>query len=301
MKYIEVKIVTTIFNLEQVEIKLLDMGIAEYIINDPRDIEDYLKKKQSYDWDFISDEVMAQKDKEPELIIYFNSTEDSKEKLDLVKKEFRNMSVTIRDDKDWKDKWKEYFVPINITDKLVIKPSWCDYDVKDGEVVLEIDPGMAFGTGTHETTSMSIKLLEKYIEGGMDVLDVGTGTGILAIAAKLLGAENVLGVDIDPEAITAAKENSELNKLDIEIKEADLTKGVEFKADIIVANLVAGLNVSLALDASNHLKDGGIYISSGILIEQEENVIRAIEDKGFDKIEVLEDGIWCAIVVRKKK
>lgn len=301
MKYIEVKIMTTISKLEEVEIKLLDMGIVEYIVNDPRDIEDYLEKKHSYDWDFMSDEVIAQKDKEPELVIYFNNDKDSNIKLELVKKEFKNISIVIRDDKDWKDKWKEYFVPINITDKLVIKPSWCDYDLKEGEIVLEIDPGMAFGTGTHETTSMCVKLLEKYIEEGMDVLDVGTGTGILAIAAKLLGAKNVLGVDIDPEAIIAAKENSELNKLEIDIKEADLTKGVGFKADIIVANLVAGLNISLASGANNHLKDGGIYISSGILVEQKENVVRAIEDKGFDKIEVLEDGIWCAIVVRKQK
>jgi ribosomal protein L11 methyltransferase len=111
MKYIEAKIVTTIFNLEETEIKLLNMGIVEYMINDPRDIEDYLEKKNSYDWDFISDEVMAQKDKEPEVLIYFNNTEESKKKLELVKKEFQNISLTIRDDSDWKDKWKEYFVP----------------------------------------------------------------------------------------------------------------------------------------------------------------------------------------------
>lgn len=301
MKYIEAKIVTTISELEETEIKLLNMGIVEYIINDPRDIEDYLEKKNTYDWDFISDEVMAQKDKEPEVVIYFNNTSDSKKKLELVKKGFQNIILAVRDDNDWKDKWKEYFVPTKVTDKLVIKPSWCDYDVKDGEVVLAINPGMAFGTGTHETTSMSIKLLEKYIQEGMDVLDVGTGTGILAVAAKLLGAENVMGVDIDPEAIIAATENAELNNLNIEIKEADLTKGVGFEADIIVANLVADLNILLADDASKHLKENGLYISSGILTEQEDRVIKAIEEKGFEKIQVLEDGIWCAIVARKKK
>ncbi|MBQ9708236.1 MAG: 50S ribosomal protein L11 methyltransferase, partial [Firmicutes bacterium] len=219
----------------------------------------------------------------------------------------------------WKDKWKEYFHPTKITDRLVVKPSWEDYSPAAGDLVIEIDPGMAFGTGTHETTSLCMKLLEKYMgasaadkdkksedvkgsaEGwGLKVLDVGCGSGILSIAAARLGAGDVLGVEIDEDAVLVARENVELNGCSegVKVIQGDLTKGIDYKADIIVANLMADLVMMLAGSAKAHLAPGGIFISSGILTDKEEIVSSAIVEAGFEIVEVAEDGEWCAIAAR---
>lgn len=205
------------------------------------------------------------------------------------------------DDADWKDNWKEYFKPAKITDRIVIKPTWEEYQALADDLVIEIDPGMAFGTGTHPTTSLCVKLLEKYIEPEKDkVLDVGCGSGILAIAAALLGARDILAVDIDPIAVTVSKENVELNHLSTEIRviEGDLTKGLNEKADIVVANLMADLVIMLSKDVAAHLKGKSIYISSGILIEKQAMVAEAIKERGFQILEILEEGEWCAIAAQ---
>ncbi|MEL7658736.1 MAG: 50S ribosomal protein L11 methyltransferase, partial [Bacillota bacterium] len=214
-------------------------------------------------------------------------------KLQLVQK--------IVDDSDWKDNWKEYFKPAKITDRIVIKPTWEAYEAKEDEIVIEIDPGMAFGTGTHPTTSLCVKLLEKYIEPEKDtVLDVGCGSGILAIASALLGAQDILAVDIDPVAVQVSRENIELNHLssEIQVLEGDLTKGLNRKADIVAANLMADLIILLSKDVAAHLKGKGIYISSGILIEKQAQVLEAIESCGFQILDILEEGEWCAIAAK---
>ena len=204
------------------------------------------------------------------------------------------------DDSEWRDKWKEYFKPAKVSDTLVVKPSWEAYEAAPGEKIIEIDPETAFGTGTHETTSLCMKLMEKTGLEGKKVLDVGTGSGILAISAALLGAEEVLGIDIDPEAVEVARRNVEKNGFSgsIEIIEGDLTKGVYFKADVLLANLMADLVCRFSPDAKKHLKPGGIFISSGILCEKEEMVAKAIREAGFEIEEIREDGEWCAILAR---
>jgi len=188
-----------------------------------------------------------------------------------------------------------------VTDKIVIKPSWEEYEKeKQDDLIIEIDPGMAFGTGTHATTSLCLKLIEKYLKKGDFVLDVGCGSGILSIASSLLGAEKTLGVDIDPIAVAISRENVELNKLSetVEIIEGDLAKGVFFKADIIAANLMADLVIMLTEDVAKHLKDNGIYISSGILLEKQFAVAEKIRSCHFEIIEILEQDDWCAIAAR---
>ena len=185
----------------------------------------------------------------------------------------------------------------------MVKPSWEEYRAEPDDLVIEIDPGMAFGTGTHETTSLCMKLMEKYFgEFGenVKVLDVGCGSGILSIAASLLGAGEVLGVEIDKDAVQVARENVQLNKCDdnVRVIEGDLTKGIDFKGDIIVANLMADLVMMLSKSAREHLEDGGIFISSGILADKEKVVSEAITDAGFTIEEVMVDGEWCAIAAR---
>ena len=212
------------------------------------------------------------------------------------------------DDEAWKDKWKENFKPVRVTDRIVVKPTWEPYDAKAGELILEIDPGSAFGTGTHETTGLCMRLLEKYAawgegatDGGTRVIDVGCGSGILSIAAALLGCKYVLGTEIDSEAVQIARENVELNGVasNVRVVEADLLSGINYKADIIVANLMHHLVMVLAPEAIKRLGEGGVFIASGILLEKRDQVAEAIEAAGFEILGIPEDGEWCAIAARK--
>ena len=179
----------------------------------------------------------------------------------------------------------------------MVKPTWEEYAPEEKDLVIEIDPGMAFGTGTHETTSMCIKLMEKYVKPGDMVLDVGCGSGILSVAASLLGAGNTLAVDIDPEAVKVASENVVLNGCSdrVAVMEGNLVEGIDFKAHVVAANLMADLVMMLSNHVASHLLPGGIYISSGILTEKEKIVSEAIVECGFRIIEVIHDGMWCAI------
>ena len=186
---------------------------------------------------------------------------------------------------------------------MIIKPTWEEYQPAENELVIEIDPGMAFGTGTHATTRMCVKLLEKYIDSEDDrVLDLGCGSGILSIAAALLGSKHVYGVDIDPNAVTASTENVEMNNLSdvIEISYGDVTEGLGMKADIIAANLMADLIKMLSPDIAKHLEGRKIFISSGILEEKLDEVAESITKSGFDILEVLHEDEWCAVAARLK-
>lgn len=185
----------------------------------------------------------------------------------------------------------------------MIKPTWEDYEAGEKELVIEIDPGMAFGTGTHETTSGCIQLMEKYMKPGDKVLDVGCGSGILSIAAALLGSRDILAIDIDPVAVEVTRENVELNNVSeyVDTRYGDLTKGVSYRADIVVANLMADLVMMLTKDVAKHLEDGGIYISSGIIDFKEEEVCETLKRCGFEIIEILKKGEWCTVAARLKQ
>jgi ribosomal protein L11 methyltransferase len=283
----------------------MDMGIAGFAIEDAEDFHDLMNKKNSYDWDYVDESLMELANVETNITFYLEDSSENNSLLKVIQEKIASLKFRlvskIVDDEDWKDNWKEYFKPAKVTDRIVIKPTWEEYDSQENELVIEIDPGMAFGTGTHPTTSLCIRLLEKYIEPEKDtVLDVGCGSGILSIAAALLGAEDILAVDIDPIAVEVSKENIDLNGLTskIQVKEGDLTKGLNVKADIVVANLMADLVIMLSKDVARHLKGKSIYISSGILIEKQEQVAAAIRECGFHIVEILEEGEWCAIAAQ---
>ncbi|MDD2217776.1 MAG: 50S ribosomal protein L11 methyltransferase [Eubacteriales bacterium] len=314
MKYTEVKISTNKNGIELLSAGLIKIGIENLVINDPDDIADLLDKKNSYDWDYIDESVLELQTGETYLTIYLEDNEKGRasfseilktidslhkysreSKIDLGSLEYNYKVV---DDEDWKNNWKEYFKPTHITDRIVVKPTWEQYNKQlDEELVIELDPGQAFGTGTHETTSCCIRLLEKYITPGDKLLDVGSGSGILSIAGRLLGASEVLGVEIDPEAVRVGRENVEINGLSdfIEIAQGDLTEGVDLCADIAVANLMADLVKILSRDISKHIKRDGVYISSGILTELENDVSSKLIECGFEIKEIIRDGEWCAI------
>ena len=323
MRYIEVTITLESAGVEPALAALDACGISDAEVRDPRDAEEIMADKETYEWDYVDEKVSENIGKKPEIHIYRESASDDQDRefTDLVRSvmkkisddassgmygpvDFGDISVTeeVKDDSLWKDKWKEYFKPSHISEKIVVKPTWEEYEAEEGELVIEIDPGMAFGTGTHETTSMCVRALERYVRDGDSVLDAGCGSGILSIAAAKLGAGEVLGVDIDEEAVRVSKENFDLNGTsDIcRAEYGDVTKGVGFTADIIVANLMAELLCMISGGIAAHLKENGIFISSGILCEKEDMIREAYDSAGLKVTDVMYDGEWCCVIAEKK-
>lgn len=214
----------------------------------------------------------------------------------------------ITDEKDWINKWKEYFKPFEI-DGILIKPSWENVDnINDYQIAVELDPGTAFGTGLHETTRLCIRQLKKYVKEDSVVLDVGCGSGILTIIAKKLGADYCFGIDIDKEAVEASKENALKNGIkDIEWLDGDMITGKTTqqmvghdKYNIVVANILAEVIIPLQEMVYKHMVDGGIFIMSGIINTKEETVCKAIKDNPhFELVEVTKDGEWVSVTARK--
>ncbi|MBR2627583.1 MAG: 50S ribosomal protein L11 methyltransferase, partial [Peptococcaceae bacterium] len=203
-------------------------------------------------------------------------------------------------EEDWANAWKVYFKPERIGKITVIKSTWETYEKQEGDLVIEIDPGMAFGTGNHATTALCLQMLEDYVKPGMDVIDVGTGSGILAIQAGLLGANSVQAMDYDTVAVSAAKENIELNNLQerVSICQSDLLAEAHGQADIIVANIIADIIIRLTPSTVEYLKNGKVFISSGIIDTRKDDVLAALEEHNFSIIEVRENAGWVAIAAR---
>lgn len=202
-------------------------------------------------------------------------------------------------EKDWNETWKTQFEPIDAGDNFTILPPWVEKITN--RVNLIIDPGMAFGTGHHETTRTCLELIEKFSKKGKEerFLDIGTGTGILAIAAAKLGFKDIVAVDTDPLAYDAAKRNVELNKIrNVEIKLGDIS-GAEGKFDFISANLISETLISIAYEIKSRLDANGIVVLSGMLIGQEEDVINAMAEQGLHLVEKFNDGKWVTLIVRK--
>ncbi len=325
MRFIEVRIQTTQEGIDPLTCILMDMGIAGFAIEDARDFQDLMNRKNTYDWDYIDEQLMEMENMPTAVSFYLEDSEEGRQVLEQLRSILEDLKLKSKtgerdredcgidygtlaleskpvDDSDWKDNWKEYFKPSKITDRIVIKPTWETYEKEGDELVIEIDPGMAFGTGTHPTTSLCVKLLERYLEPECDaVLDVGCGSGILSVAAALLSAKEVLAVDIDPVAVAVTTENAALNGCEAKIRviQGDLTKGLDFQADIVVANLMADLVMMLSKNVAAHLRGKGFYISSGILISKRDEVAAAIQECGFRILDILEEGEWCAIAAQR--
>jgi len=205
------------------------------------------------------------------------------------------------DEEDWAESWKAFFWPQQITPRLVVKPTWRDYQPEPGQQIIEIDPGMAFGTGTHPTTSLCVKLLEKHLRQGQSVLDVGTGSGILLIVAAKLGAGRLTGIDMDPMAVSVARNNLALNKIDaarFEISCGHLVDNIVGTFDVVVANILAEVIIELLDDVRQVVKPGGILICSGIIEAYQAAVGEKMAACGFNEIDIQKDGDWVAMVGR---
>ncbi|REE93071.1 [LSU ribosomal protein L11P]-lysine N-methyltransferase [Paenibacillus taihuensis] len=213
------------------------------------------------------------------------------------------------DEEDWANAWKTYFKPIRVSERLTIKPTWEEYTPSPEERIIELDPGMAFGTGTHPTTALCLRTLETVIKGDEEVIDVGTGSGILAIGAMLLGARRVLALDLDPISVTSATENTRLNNLqdDIQVYLSDLLGvlnsdqklNVTVPVDVVVANILAEIILLFIDDVYAALKPGGTYIASGIWKNKEEAVEEGLQAAGFTIVDRQRDQDWIAFVAKK--
>src|SRR5699024_4930087 len=213
-----------------------------------------------------------------------------------------DLTASIVKEEDWENKWKKHFKPMRVTDRFTIVPSWEKYKKQaENELIIEIDPGMAFGTGTHPTTILSLQALEETVKQNDIVLDVGVGSGILSIAAVLLGAKHVYGYDLDQVAVKSTHLNRDRNRMEdrITASENDLLKGVSKQADIIVSNILANILVMFVEDAWDNLADGGYFITSGIIKQKEQIVKDELEKAGFEIIRTSELDHWISIVAKK--
>lgn len=313
MKWTEVLIKVDPQAVEAVTDILYGLGAQGVAIDEPVDVQK-LREDELY-WDYIDEKLLENDTEETKIMAYFSEEETNlPEKIAVIKEKIRNLtefglsigSGTVElsnvNQEDWESAWKQYFKPVHVTDRIVVKPEWEEYSPQEGEIVIEIDPGMAFGTGTHETTSMCINQIEKNLKAGDRVIDIGSGSGILSMAAVLLGAEKATGVDLDPVAVRVALENVELNNLQdkIEILNGNLTDVIREKADIVVANIMADIILILLEDVREFIKDDGLFISSGIIQEKRAAVEARLLEKNFSIVEVETKGEWCAITAQKK-
>lgn len=212
------------------------------------------------------------------------------------------LTTTEVQEEDWATAWKQYYHPVKISERFTIVPTWEEYTpVSTDELIIELDPGMAFGTGTHPTTVMCLQALEKVVQEGNTVVDIGTGSGVLSIGAAMLGARSVHALDLDAVAVQSATENVQLNKVDeiVEVYHGNLLDTVKEQADVVVANILAEIIMSFTDDAYKIVKPGGVYVTSGIIGAKKDDVKQALEASGFTIEEVLMMEDWVAIIARK--
>lgn len=313
MNWNEISVSTTTQATEIISNIFIEIGSKGVMIEDPSDF--YYQTKDELAWDYIEKEVFDYGHEDVKIIGYFSQEEDIEQKINDLKERLLKLgdigvelgtleiSKKIIYQKNWENEWKKYFKTQKISKNIVIKPSWENYEKQADEKIIEIDPGMAFGTGTHETTKMCINAIEKYIKSEDILIDIGCGSGILSIAGAILGAKKVIAVDLDKLAVKISKENVELNNYQdiIEVRHGNLTDVITEKADIIVANIIADAIVMLSENIKDFMKEEAYFISSGIINEKADYVKENLIKNGFEIIEHNNDKEWNCIVAKVNK
>ena len=311
MNWLEVSVNTHSESVEVVSSILIELGSKGVSIEDPQDY--YQSTDEQLEWLKVQQKDLYETDT---VIVkgYFQPSQWSKdsdvllhEKLEEIKVyglQTGPLSVQVKEvgEEDWANAWKQYYFPVRVTRFLTVVPSWIDYErEQDDELLIELDPGLAFGTGTHPTTQLSLTALEQTIRGNESVLDVGTGSGVLSIASKLLGASKVTAFDIDEMATRVAKENIALNPTigEIDVYENNLLVGVDQKSDLIVANILAEILLQMPEDAYRNLNDDGRLILSGIIESKANEVKEAYEKAGFTLVERMTMREWNCFIMKK--
>ncbi len=317
MEWTEVNIYTASEGIELLCAKLMDIGIKGFVIQDAGDFNEFLENKDGK-WDYIDEDLMGLSDCETRITVYLPSNSQGADMLLSIRAMLSELKEADTDgmygrleaelssirEEDWANNWKQYFKPVKIGEKLVIKPSWEEYENDGSRIILEIDPASSFGTGQHHTTRLCLELLEKSLNSGDRILDMGCGSGILSIGAMLLGAESAVAVDIEQNAAETAMENAVKNHISPEkyetfygniLTDEKLADRIDAKYDVIAANIVADVLIAMKEHFLRYIKNDGTLIVSGIIEERMHEVIDALEGVGFRDPEINVKEGWAAV------
>ncbi len=316
MNWIEIDIYTTTAGVEPLTGSLLGLGVNGFVIKDSADFEAFLEDK-TMNWDYIDDDLMGLKDCETTVTVYLPENAQGVENLEAIKtelkrlkeldseNEFGKLEYVLKNvnEEDWANNWKQYFKPLCIGEKLLVKPSWEEVSADEKRKILEIDPASSFGTGQHNTTQLCLELIENHLSDNDKMLDLGCGSGILSIGGILLGAKSAYAIDIDENSVKIAAENAQKNNISDNIYTAEcgniidddtLVERVGTGYDLVCANIVADVLVAMSPRFKGFLKNDGTLIISGIIDNRKDEVIDVVKSKGFELLEVREKEDWVA-------
>jgi ribosomal protein L11 methyltransferase len=307
--YIQVAIHTKREAVEALSYFLIEDGAGGVQIDDPQDVVN--QDKNEVFFDLIEEDLIKADTEDVRVIAYYPMTCNINEKTIRIAEHLKHIAQFLEvgsgetrlvnmPEEEWANAWKKYYKPVYLGKNILIKPTWETCQIKD-ELVIEMDPGMAFGTGTHATTAMCAALIEKYTPKGQSVIDIGTGSGILAILAAKLGAKEVVGVDIDAVAIKVATENIQNNHVEHQVKVStgNLIEVITEKGDLVVSNIIADVIIDLASKVNEVIAKDGLWIASGIIDTREEDVVLAMNKNGFEIVEIVRENDWVAIVSKR--
>ena len=312
--WMQVKVLTTTAGADLVSEILLEAGSEGTMIEDRNDV--FENQRPEGQWDIIDTAIADRIGEDVKVTGYYPIDENRNNVISSIASALGRLQALTPDvdlgklemqvqgfeNEDWSESWKKSFKPIRLGEHIVICPGWLEYEKQPDDKVIEIDPGMAFGTGTHETTGMCAALIEKYVQPGQRVIDIGTGSGILAIVAAHMGAKEVLATDLDAVAVRVAAENAVLNGFGdkIDCRCGDLLDVVDVSGDVVIANIIADVILMLAKPVRERIVPNGVFICSGIAIDRREDVRRALLENDYEILDEPAKGEWAAFAARKR-
>ena len=312
--WMQVKVLTTTAGADLVSEILLEAGSEGTMIEDRNDV--FENQRPEGQWDIIDTAIADRIGEDVKVTGYYPIDENRNNVISSIASALGRLQALTPDvdlgklemqvqgfeNEDWSESWKKSFRPIRLGEHIVICPGWLEYEKQPDDKVIEIDPGMAFGTGTHETTGMCAALIEKYVQPGQRVIDIGTGSGILAIVAAHMGAKEVLATDLDAVAVRVAAENAVLNGFGdkIDCRCGDLLDVVDVSGDVVIANIIADVILMLAKPVRERIVPNGVFICSGIAIDRREDVRRALLENDYEILDEPVKGEWAAFAARKR-
>lgn len=321
MDWTKVTVYTTTDGIEPVSGRLMQLGITGLVIEDESEFNDFLEETKDT-WDYVDEDLVEAMSGETRVIAYVSDDISGHELLAAIKSSmselgemnengiYGRLDIEVEGTKteDWANAWKKYFHTMEIGEKILVKPQWEELAEPTDRVVFNINPGMSFGTGSHETTQLCLAQLEKYVTDGCRMLDLGCGSGILSVVSLLLGAKEAVAVDIDPNCIDTAYENSDMNNIDRDrytvisgnvVTDPDVKEIIsKHKYEVVAANIVADVIIGLAPAARLYMKEGGVFITSGIIDGRQDEVKEALINEGFTVVDMQRRKDWWSIVCK---